>query len=89
MQAVSNIMPRYITAAAIKDLSGDALPTRRIGRASRAIGTREEVQKFIVSIDDNILCPLVGLFVIWIMFYYIMNKVYLHIKRVNRLPALF
>ena len=71
MQAVSSIMPRYITAAAIKDLRGDALPTRSIGRVSKAMGTRELDQKFIVNIDDNILCPLVCLFVIWIMFYYI------------------
>jgi len=73
LQAVSNIMPRYITAAAIKDLSGDALPTRSIGRASKAIGTREEVQKFIVSIDDNILCPLVGWFVCYMDYVLLYN----------------
>ena len=72
LHAVSRVIPMYMTAAAINDLRGDALPTSNMGRASKEIGTIEIIQKSAVRIDVNMLYPLVCLFVVWIMFYYIL-----------------
>ena len=63
LHAVSRVIPRYMTVAAINDLRGDALPTSNMGRASKEIGTIEIIQKSAVRIDVNMLYPLVCLFV--------------------------
>ena len=47
---MSNNIPKYITVAARKDLTGVAFATRIIGSANKEIGIREFIQKSTVNI---------------------------------------